>query len=320
MQVLPIATNSNVSGTPSAYIYVGQCLSVLRSMPSNSIDLCVTSPPYFGNLRDYGHPDQYGQEPSIEAYLANQVAVFSEVRRVLKPSGNLWINIGDKYDNGNLLGVPWKLAFALQADGWILREDVIWSKTNPVPESVRNRTTRSHEYLFHFTKSRDNYFDVEAIMVRGKPQSLPKSPSKATAQQLTTNGGDLRAGNYAKKLLENIAAGQEYLVRKRSVWDIAVAAHDSRRFGHNAMYPEALIEPIIASSCPMGGCVFDPYGGSGTSVAVANRLGRNGRMSELNPEFAKISKSRIESLGSKVVVVTSLGTESKKEVIQQVAA
>jgi len=320
MQVSPIAANSNVPGTSSAYIYVGQCLNVLRSMPSNSIDLCVTSPPYYGNLRDYGHPDQYGQEPTLDQYLANQVAVFREVRRVLKPSGNLWINIGDKYDNGNLLGVPWKLAFAIQADGWILREDVIWNKTNPVPESVRTRTTRSHEYLFHFAKNTEHYFDVESIMMKGKLEALRKKPSTKPIVKRTTNGGDLSAGKYMIQLLSDIAAGKEYLVRKRSVWDVAPASHDSRAFGHNAMYPEALIEPIILSSCPKGGWVLDPFGGAGTSVAVANRLGRNGRMAELNPEFAQTSKSRIEALGSKVVVVNSSGARKVEGNIHQVAA
>ena len=291
-----VVSNDNL---PIAKIHVGEALKVLETIPSNSVDLVVTSPPYYGNLRDYGHPDQYGCEPTLEMYLANQVRLFTEVYRVLKPTGNLWINIGDKLESksGNLIGVPWKLAFALQEAGWILRNDIIWHKPNPVPESMKNRFSRQHEYFFHFTKTKKNFFDFEAVMVPPKTigQKIYKRNPKIPT--LKTAGGMADNAKYSAKRIAMREAGLPELVRRKSVWTVNVQQNNSRKFNHNATYPEELIEPVVLSSCPVGGRVLDPYGGSGTTVVVAQKYRRHGHMIELNPDYAKTAKKRIEDNG-----------------------
>ena len=276
----------------SIKILQGNCLETLSSLEEKSVNTCVTSPPYWG-LRDYGTDDQLGQEETPEKFVENLVNVFREVRRVLRDDGTVWLNIGDSYcgtghkgdtkdmyfsqgsaRNGqsvalnnkieglkskDLVGIPWRVAFALQADGWYLRQDIIWHKPNPMPEPVKDRCTKSHEYIFLLSKSPKYYYDYEAI----------KTKASDAADYDTSN--------------------------KRSVWSIPVASYSEAHF---ATYPPELIKPCILAGCPEGGTVLDPFGGSGTTAQVASNLNRNAILCELNPEYVDIAKGRLhDSLG-----------------------
>jgi len=256
-----------------------------------SVDCVVTSPPYFG-LRDYGAAGQLGLEPTPDAYVAAIVGVFREVWRVLTPTGTCWLNLGDSYaanrsyqvvDNkhvyvGNtmaaqvpdglkpkdLIGIPWRVAFALQADGWYLRSDIIWHKPNPMPESVTDRPTKAHEYLFLLTKQERYHYDAAAIAERatGLARSFNGSDgSKSGAQGDRNDGGRERIGDFV------------FSRNRRSVWTVSTLPYSGAHF---ATMPETLVEPCILAGCPMGGRVLDPFVGSGTVVAVAERLGRVG--------------------------------------------
>ena len=233
-------------------------METLSSLEEKSVNTCVTSPPYWG-LRDYGTDDQLGLEKTPEKFVENLVNVFREVRRVLRDDGTVWLNLGDSYlANKQLSGIPWRVAFALQADGWYLRQDIIWSKPNPMPESVTDRCTKAHEYIFLLSKSPKYYYDNEAI----------KEESQLDASE-TKN--------------------------KRSVWSVSPVAYKEAHF---ATYPPELIKPCILAGCPEGGTVLDPFGGSGTTAQVSNNLNRNAILCELNPEYVEIAKVRLqESLG-----------------------
>ncbi|EFV24481.1 DNA methylase [Bacteroides sp. 4_1_36] len=302
-------------------IYNSECLLGLKSIPSNSIHCCVTSPPYY-NLRDYGHEDQIGLEKTPEEYIQKLVDVFREVKRVMKDDGTLWINIGDSYNGsgkaGNnpnywskhtafgklankstfgypvkvtsckpkdLIGIPWMLAFALRADGWYLRQDIIWSKPSVMPESVKDRCTKSHEYIFLLSKNKTYYFDSNAIA------------EPATSFDTIIRDRDITKLNNAprrskmKGLIHN-----DYLTRnKRSVWTVAT---QPLREAHFATYPEKLIVDCIKAGCPESGIVLDPFMGSGTTAVVARKLDRNYIGFELNPDYVCLAKKRIsEELG-----------------------
>jgi DNA modification methylase len=298
-------------------ILLGDVRDRLEELPAGSVRTCVTSPPYFG-LRDYGEANQIGLEKTPEAYVAEMVAVFREVWRVLADDGTLWLNIGDSYfphngSRGNktpagdslrgrdneyqpapkinaeglkgkdLIGIPWRVAFALQADGWYLRSDIIWHKPNPMPESVTDRPTKSHEYLFLLTKNAKYYYDHEAI----------KEPTvtDTTGQSIRFGGtkyGDSDDPKHATK------SGNVYedsgKRNKRDVWTIATKPFKGTHF---AVMPEALVEPCILAGSAEGDTVLDPFTGSGTVAVVANRHGRNFVGTELNPEYAEIAKERI---------------------------
>jgi len=297
-------------------ILVGDCRDVLRTLPDESVHCVVTSPPYFG-LRDYGCAGQIGLEPSPDAFVAEIVAVFREVRRVLRADGVLWLNLGDSYaasrsyqvsDNKNpavgptrhmgratppnglkqkdLIGVPWMVAFALRADGWYLRQDIIWSKPNPMPESVTDRCTKAHEYLFLLSKSERYHFDQDAI-------------AEPTVREYL-EGQDF--GGFANKArLNRFSAGQAHAPsmvnaqvpisrNKRSVWTVATQPFSGCHF---ATFPPALIEPCILAGCPEGGTVLDPFGGAGTTGLVADRLKCNAILIELNPAYAEMAERRI---------------------------
>ncbi len=294
----------------------GDCRDVLLTLPDESVHCCVTSPPYFG-LRDYGIAEQIGLEATPDAFVADLVAVFREVWRVLRDDGTLWLNLGDSYASStkgsggsnpdtspfqagkgvenkqgfdvrrltcglpdkNLLGIPWRVAFALQADGWYLRQDIIWSKPNPMPESVQDRCTKAHEYLFLLSKSPTYFCDMEAIaeptdnpQLVGKPQKVNYSDESAMR-----NDGDrivIRTGTR----------------NKRSVWTVATQPFKEAHF---ATFPPALIEPCILAGCPVGGTVLDPFGGAGTTGLVADRLQRDAILVELNPAYADMARKRI---------------------------
>ncbi len=261
----------------SVSILVGDCRYLLRTLSKKSIQTCVTSPPYFG-LRDYGVQGQIGLEQTPDAYVAELVSVFREVRRVLRDDGTLWLNLGDSYGKAKqLLGMPWRVAFALQADGWHLRSSIIWHKPNPMPESVTDRPTNSHENIFLLAKSDRYYFDAEAVKERAESDRM-RGPA-LHGDKISTNGN---SGLSRRKPQEfrNI----------RNVWTVPTQGLSEAHF---ATFPTALIEPCIKAGCPEGGTVLDPFGGAGTTGLVADRLGRNAILIELNPGYAEIAEKRI---------------------------
>jgi DNA modification methylase len=293
----------------------GDCREVLRDLPNESVHCVVTSPPYWG-LRDYGISNQFGMEPTYQEHVNNMVGVFREVRRVLRRDGTLWLNYGDTYAasvNGrkavdivnddrtfrdkpfstvggilkpkDLCGIPWRVAFALQADGWWLRQDIIWSKPNPMPESVTDRCTKAHEYIFLMSKSERYYYDASAIA------------EEASGRATGNNGPVAGAGNNDPffRTREGFAAvaDKEWHTRnKRSVWEVSTQPFSEAHF---ATFPPALIEPCILAGCPKNGTVLDPFGGAGTTGLVADRLGRNAILIELNPEYAAMAERRIKN-------------------------
>ena len=306
----------------------GDCIAGLRTLPDASVHCCVTSPPYWG-LRDYGHDGQIGLESTPEAYVARMVEVFREVRRVLREDGTCWVNLGDSYSqpgasqsfrnatnencNGckdtkkprnqivrnhglkpkDLCGIPWRVAFALQADGWWLRQDIIWHKPNPMPESVRDRCTKAHEYVFLLTKSERYYYDAEAVSEKAKDPTGFKYEGgwdemrKHVEPALRIQAGNCRTENGT---VPHFASGHGDRRNRRSVWTVTTKPYSGAHF---AVMPAALVEPCILAGCPEGGTVLDPFAGSGTTLAVAAELGRSGIGCELNPEYIALAERRI---------------------------
>lgn len=361
-------------------ILQGNCIDTLKTIPADSVDCCITSPPYYG-LRDYGtgewiggNPDcdhvanpsatkkqgnsefnenrpcreetktagyyksicpkcgairedkQIGLEETPEEYISRLVNVFREVKRILKPEGTLWVNIGDSYwgsgsrgydftgklteaskvqagskgtenlsnipklvgttdtgiKNKDLIGIPWLLAFALRNDGWYLRQDIIWHKPNPMPESVKDRCTKSHEYIFLLSKSPKYYFDFKAIQE-------PVSRKDTTG---ICFGGVKYSDNQDVKF--EIYSGNDYINdgtrNRRDVWSVVPSHYKEAHF---ATFPEELVEPMILAGCPKGGIVLDPFMGSGTTGAVAVLNKRHYIGCELNPEYIELSNRRI---------------------------
>jgi DNA modification methylase len=382
----------------SVRILIGDARERLRELPDASVYCCVTSPPYFG-LRDYGVDGQMGLEATPAEFVEGMVALFREVRRVLRDDGTLWLNLGDSYSRAQetnvpqtkhkvcpmpvhikgssdgavgrgdrpgsrsavlapkqLLGIPWRVAFALQADGWWLRQDIIWSKPNPMPESVRDRCTKAHEYLFLLSKGPRYHYDADAIAEAVSDTSLARWNQAGLADQTgsdrvpgKTNGTMKAVGGTARPQAQRavelareaglteahisavrsvgitdagkaqvtqdgfgkndpaiqaladeakVALGgyyREFLIaekrNKRSVWEVATQPFSGAHF---ATFPPALIEPCILAGCPKGGTVLDPFGGAGTTGLVADRLGRDAILIELNPEYAALAERRIQ--------------------------
>jgi DNA modification methylase len=304
-------------------LHQGDALTVLKTLPDESIHCCVTSPPYWG-LRDYGCDGQIGLEQTPEAYVARMVEVFREVRRVLREDGTCWVNLGDSYCGGNtgnqsnvgqrygkdgkghifrrdgkyaesiglkpkdLVGVPWRVAFALQLDGWWLRQDIIWHKPNPMPESVRDRCTKAHEYVFLLTKSARYYYDAEAV----------REDSNGTWNSKKGFGGDSKKSQ-GDKFLRTQGSGtyhedaEKSGRNRRSVWTITTKPYSGAHF---AVMPQDLVEPCIKAGCPEGGIVLDPFAGSGTTLYVANKLGRLAIGIELNPQYITLAEQRLNNL------------------------
>ena len=297
----------------SNLIWYGDCREVLRTFAAMGLqaNTCVTSPPYFG-LRDYGHDGQIGLEQTPESYIANLVEVFRCVRDVLRDDGTLWVNLGDSYNASpgqrkvtdkagtkqrtnagapgapsrsveglkpkDLIGIPWRVAFALQADGWYLRQEIIWAKPNPMPESVKDRCTKSHEQIFLLSKSAKYYFDHEAIKepaVCGRMRGPAEHPDKKS-----TNGN---AGLSRRE--------PEETRNKRDVWTVATRPFKGAHF---ATFPPELIEPCILAGSPLGGVVLDPFMGSGTTAAVAKQHCRQYLGCELNPEYRTLIEERLK--------------------------
>lgn len=291
----------------------------LSQLQDDSVDCCVTSPPYWG-LRDYGVEGQIGLEPTMTDHLATMVAVFEEVRRVLKPEGTCWVNYGDCYattPNGrsaadtkaaggddrtfrdkpfstiggalkakDLCMIPNRLAIALQDAGWWVRSEIIWHKPNPMPESIRDRPATAHEKIFLLTKSARYFYDAEAVMER-----VADSSSARLNQNIEDQAGSNRA-NGGRKTNGSMKAvgGCDGKRNLRNVWTIPTAAFSDAHF---ATFPSALVEKCIIAGCPKGGLVLDPFGGSGTTGMVADRLGRNAVLIELNPEYAEMARKRV---------------------------
>ncbi|MBB5675564.1 DNA-methyltransferase [Xanthomonas arboricola] len=342
-------------------IHVGDCLSILPTLADASVQTCITSPPYYG-LRDYGMAGQIGLEETPAAYVARLVAVFAEVNRVLRDDGTLWLNLGDSYaskPNGSigstglqgglsphvsvrqaharrssrvpaglkhkdLVGIPWRVAFALQEAGWYLRQDIIWAKPNPMPESVGDRCTKAHEYLFLLSKSPRYYFDQGAIREEAAASSVARwaqdldrqagsdrVPGKFNGTMKAVGGRArrdtiARGGAVAEHVLPGQQAAQHRAERaeaafdtetrnKRSVWTVATKPF---REAHFATFPEQLIEPCVLAGAPAGGVVLDPFMGAGTTAVVAERLGRQWIGVELNPAYADIARERLRGISA----------------------
>lgn len=258
----------------STTLYHGDAATVLATLPDGSADCIVTSPPYLG-LRDYGVAGQIGAESSPAEYVAALVAVFHEARRVLADDGTLWLNLGDSYDSAkNLLGIPWRVAFALQDDGWILRNDIIWHKSNAMPESVTDRLSNRHEHLFMLSKSQRYWFDLDPI----------REPHESTPDR--AGGTALRGQKAIRPSGPNSGAYSEGGRNPGDVWTIA-----SQPFGeaHFATMPPALAERCVRAGCKPGGTVLDPFSGSGTTGLAAARHGRRYVGIDLNREYLDLS-------------------------------
>ena len=295
-------------------ILTGNCLDKIKELEDNSIDCVVSSPPYFG-LRDYGVDGQFGLEKTYQDYIANTVKVFREFKPKLKDTATIWWNIGDSYSSGSrtsttnqklrgnkdygvtrtpvdksikekdLMMIPNRVAIALQDEGWYIRSEIIWHKPNPMPESVRDRPTSCHEKIWLITKSSKYTYDSEAI----KESSVdPESYSGRRKRNQSSEEHFFSTGHHGTTKL---AEGTTYEKRnKRNVWTVTTK---SFRGAHFATFPPDLIEPCIKAGCPEGGTVLDPFGGSGTTALVADRLGRNSILIELNPKYVKMMKKRM---------------------------
>lgn len=285
-------------------ILTGDALETLRQLPDRCCSTCVTSPPYYA-ARDYGSRNQIGLEKTPEEYTQRLVEVFREVRRVLTDDGTLWLNIGDSYatkviaegiKRKDLTGIPWLLAFALRADGWYLRADIIWHKPNTMPESAKDRPTRAHEYVFLLSKSPNYYYDAEAVKETAVGYG-PDNPGRKRGNTSTFRGGNAYTHNQATNNSANVERQSHGLVpnesgkrNRRSVWTVATRPYKGAHF---ATFPEELVRPCILAGSRPGDTVLDPFAGSGTSGAVAIQEGRDFIGIEINPEYSKMSEQRI---------------------------
>ena len=304
----------------SCIIHNGDALEVMRTMPEESVNCIVTSPPYY-RLRDYGCKGQIGLEPSPEDYIEKLRKIFAEARRVLKNEGTLWLNLGDSYYGSgkgssvcigsaagtlqetnrgtvdcpkltlrgvrgpakNLMGIPWKVAFALQDDGWNLRQDIIWHKPNSMPENVSDRCTRCHEYLFLFSKSLRYYFDADSI----KEKSVTYDTKIRNRDKSRINSV------LGRRKIQGLTRGDYEYRNKRDVWTVCNTHYTG---AHYAVFPQELVRPCIRAGSPEGGTVLDPFCGSGTVGLVCQQEGRNFVGIELNPEYVSLAKSRLNNI------------------------
>ena len=301
--------------------YIGHTLEVAKQLPSESVQTIVTSPPYWG-LRDYGDPNQLGLEPTPDQYVTNLVEIFREYKRVLADDGTLWLNLGDSYNSqpaGNknpsgfsqtrpsrkkhgvgpetvdlpskkvanlkpkdLVGIPWMVAFALRNDGWYLRQDIIWHKPNPMPESVKDRCTKAHEYIFLLSKSKSYYYDNEAIK-EGYVSSPESIRNKASEKY---NKSYPWGGRFSEGERDFYKHGKR---NKRSVWTVTTKPFSDAHF---AVFPPDLIEPCILAGSKKGDTVLDPFGGSGTTTEVCMKHDRNSIYVDLSQEYLDIALKR----------------------------
>ncbi len=305
---------------PETTVLYGDAWELASTLGSDSIDCIVTSPPYWG-LRDYGHPDQFGLERTPQEYVAKLVDLFALLRPALKDEGTLWLNLGDSYAGGgfcgsekalagkqgtnrgsgnmigraldhglkpkDLVGIPWRVAFALQEDGWWLRSDIIWDKPNPMPESVTDRPTKSHEYIFLLSKSQRYYFDQDAVR---EPSVYPDDNRKARQKQADYDAMNGQSGQL--RAVINPLNARTYPERNiRTVWSLSTRPYSGAHF---AVFPPEIPERCIKAGCPEGGTVLDPFAGSGTTLEVARKLGRNAIGFELNEEYRALIDDRLK--------------------------
>ena len=297
---------------------LGDCRQALRKLQPGSVHTCVTSPPYWG-LRDYGEGWQLGLEPTPQRYVDKMILIFREVRRVLRDDGTLWLNLGDTYngtgekkgvtDAGakqatnfgsvkqaarmvlglkpkDLVGIPWRVAFALQADGWYLRSDIIWHKPNPMPESVTDRPTKAHEYIFLFAKSEKYYYDSDAV---NEPSNeFIKSGKRAREKLDGESFVEAKIRGYGNN------CGVAEMRNRRTVWTVTTKPF---RDAHFATFPPDLIEPCILAGCPVGGLVLDPFSGAGTTALVSAKNKRNFIGVEINSQYVAMAKKRLLDAG-----------------------
>jgi len=284
---------SHTDALPRNQIVHGDCLTVMQAWPEACVDCVVTSPPYW-QQRDYaGEPGQVGQEPDPAAYVARLVEIFRACRRVLKESGTFWVVIGDKYRGGAQLGLPWRVALGLIDDGWILRADCIWHKPNAMPSSTRTRPTIDHEYVFFLTKSKDYFYDADAVR-EPHVTFTEQSRMRGGRRHFFQRGGTPEAGkNGGHCNLHNGRWDQAFhpLGRnKRTVWSIPLSKF---REAHFAVFPEALVETCLRAGSPAGGLVLDPFAGSGTVPVVARRLGRDYVGIDCVAEYCEMARRRL---------------------------
>jgi len=315
-------------------IICSDALEALGTMPDNSVDCCITSPPYYG-LRNYGVDGQIGLEQTPEEFIDRLVAVFREVKRVLKKEGTLWVNIGDSYNGSgksigvnfgdclqesnphsqnttptrvkglkpkDMIGVPFMLALALRSDGWYLRQDIIWAKPNSMPENVKDRCTKSHEYIFLLSKSRKYFFDHKSIMEPAAYDGRKGTKHKGSQKYPQANSTGSKAQSLSSRERERWRCDEHgnFVRNKRSVW---IVGTQPERENHFACFPQNLIIDCIKAGCPDNGIVLDPFMGSGTTAVVARKLGRNYIGIELNPDYIEIAnrklKRELESLSNR---------------------
>lgn len=308
-------------------ILIGDAFEKLKEIDDGTADCCVTSPPYY-NLRDYGVYGQIGIEETPEAYVDRLVSVFREVKRALRDDGTLWVNIGDSYNGSgkagknphyqskhtefgkpsahkerfgvptnvkglkpkDLIGIPWMLAFALRGDGWYLRSDIVWQKPNPMPSSVSDRCTSSHEYIFMLSKQPKYYFDAEAISEPCVTPVKTHRKERGDKQNRTDKQGELGKQTYTGFNERYFSKPPKETRNKRSVWTVPTKPYSGAHF---ATFPPSLIEPCILAGSRVGGIILDPFMGSGTTCMVAKQNGRGYIGIELNPEYVELAKKRI---------------------------
>jgi len=274
-------------------ILCGDALQVLQNAPDEIVDCTVTSPPYF-QQRDYGSAEQVGNESTVEEYVERLQKIFAEVFRVTKSTGSLWIVLGDKYRDGELLGVPWMVAFALKEVGWKLRSDIIWQKPNAMPSSAKTRPTVDHEYVFFFTKSAKYYYDVDAIRephVTFSEQSRMKGGRNHFGKRGSTPEAGKNGGNVN---LHDARWDQAFHPKgrnKRTVWSIPLSKF---REAHFAVFPEKLVETCVLAGSPPDGLVLDPFSGSGTTSLVARRLQRHFVGIDCSHEYCGMARKRLQ--------------------------
>jgi site-specific DNA-methyltransferase (adenine-specific) len=273
-------------------ILSGDALDVLPKLPANIVDCVVTSPPYY-RQRDYGSKKQIGQEPTPQQYVQRLVEIFQQTRRVLKSTGALWLVIGDKYIDGSLMSMPWRVAIALQDDGWILRSDIIWHKPNAMPSSVKTRPTTDHEYIFFMTAGKDYHYDADAIR-EPHVTFTDKSRMKGGRKHFGKRGSTPEQGkNSGNTNLHDARWDQAFHPKgrnKRTVWSIPLSKY---RQAHFAVFPESLVETCIQATCPAAGVVLDPFSGSGTTAAVAKKLGRSFIAIDCQKKYCDMSRERV---------------------------
>jgi len=278
-------------------IYIGHALEVLKTFPESFVNTCITSPPYWG-LRDYktnpvqwqdGWVGELGAESNFNQYINHLCDVFDEVKRVLRDDGTCWVNIGDTYHNKNLSLIPFRFAIEMMNRGWIVRNVIIWHKTNATPSSAKDRFTVDFEYLFFFSKNKKYYFEQQLEPIK-----------QSTYNRCKTGCGINKGANYQglnkknfERLQQRMLSGEISGRNKRTVWQIATHAYHGAHF---AVFPPALIETPIKSCCPKGGVVLDPFIGSGTTAIVAENSNRNWLGIELNPEYTKLAEERISQI------------------------